>query len=100
MSDEKTYEKIRITEKDQVEWLEKSYNLSSNLKRKNVTTENKNNCFRFNLKKATNLGGLYLIPKIFGLKGICNVPGRPVFFNYRDPLLKKFKNSWITIYSL
>ena len=100
LSDEKIYEKIRITEKDQVEWLEKSYNLSSNLKSKNVTTENKNNYFRFNFKKATNLGKLYLIPKIFGLQGICNVPGRPVIFNYRESLLKKFTNSWITIYSL
>ena len=72
LSDEKTYEENRITEKDQVELVEKSNNLFSNLRRKNVITENENNYFRFNFKNATNLGKLYLLPKI----------------------------SWITIYSL
>ena len=36
LSDEKTYEEIRITEEDQVELVEKSNNLFSNLKKKNV----------------------------------------------------------------
>ena len=36
LSDEKTYEEIRITEKDQVELVEKSNNLFSNLRKKNV----------------------------------------------------------------
>ena len=62
LSDEKTYEEIRITEKDQVELVEKSNDLFSNLKRKNVITENENNYFRFNFKKLTNLGKLYLLP--------------------------------------
>ena len=56
LSDDKTYEEIRITEKDQVELVEKSNNLFSNLRRKNVIAENENNYFRFNLKKTTNLG--------------------------------------------
>ena len=64
LSDEKTYEEIRITEKDQVELVEKSNDLFSNLRRKNVITENENNYFRFNFKKATNLGKLYLLPKM------------------------------------
>ena len=34
LSDEKTYKEIRITEKDQVELVEKSNNLFSNLRRK------------------------------------------------------------------
>ena len=43
LSDEKSYEEIRITEKDQVELAEKSNNLFSNLMWKNVITENGNN---------------------------------------------------------
>ena len=53
LSDEKTYEEVRITEKDQIELVEDSNNLSSNLGRKNVITENENNYFRINFKKTT-----------------------------------------------
>ena len=48
LSDGKTSEEIRITEKDQVELVEKGNDLFSNLRRKNVITENENNYFRFN----------------------------------------------------
>ena len=48
LSDAKTYEEIRIIEKDQVELVEKSNSLFSNLRRKNLIFENKNNYFRFN----------------------------------------------------
>ena len=47
LSDEKTYEEMRIKEKDQV-----SNDLFSNLRRKNVITENENNYFTFNFKKS------------------------------------------------
>ena len=71
LSDEKTYEEIEITEKDQVESVEKGNNLFSNLTRKNVITDNVNNYFRFNFEKAINLGKLYLLPTI--RKGLCKV---------------------------
>ena len=88
---------IGIIEKNQVELVEKSKKMFSNLRRKNVILENKNNCFRSNFEKATNLDKLYLVPKI-----------HKVFARYLDdqsfptvePLLKKYQNSWITIYSL
>ena len=51
LSDEKTYEEIRITEKDQAELVKKSNNLFSNISRKKVINENENNYFRFDLKK-------------------------------------------------
>ena len=87
LCDEKTYEEIRITEKDQVELVEKSNNLFSNLKRTNVITENENNYFRFNFKKATNLGKLYLLHKIH--KGLyTKVPGRPVISSCGTPTEK------------
>ena len=79
LSDEKTYEEIRTTGKDQVELVEKSNNLFSNLRNKNVITENENNYFSFNFKKATNLGKLDLLPQI--QKGLCKMPGRPVISN-------------------
>ena len=48
-----------------------------------MTTENENNYFSFNFKKATNLGKLYLLPKIH--KGLCKVPGRRVISNCGTP---------------
>ena len=70
LSDEKTYEEVRITEKDQIELVEDSNNLSSNLGRKNVITENENNYFRINFKNY---------------KGLCNVPEWLVISNCLTP---------------
>lgn len=50
LSDEKTYEEVRITEKDQIELVGDSDNLSSNLGRKNMITENENNTLELILK--------------------------------------------------
>ena len=58
LNDGKIYEEIRITEKDQVELVQRSNKLFSNLRRKSVIIENENNYFRFNFNKATNLGTL------------------------------------------
>ena len=82
--DEKTYEEIKITEKYQVELVEKSNNLFSNLRRKNVFTENENNYFRFNFEKATNIGKLYLLLKMH--KGLCKLSVRPVISNCGTPI--------------
>ena len=61
LSDKKDYQELRITEKDQVELVEKSNKLFSNLRKKNVITHNKINYFRFNFKQATNLSTLNLL---------------------------------------
>ena len=49
------------------------------LKKKTVITEKEKNYFKFNFKKATNAGKLYLQPKIH--KRLSNVPRRPVISN-------------------
>ena len=55
------------------------------LKRK-LITEKEKNYFRFNFKKATNVGKLDLLPKIH--KRFNNVPGRPVISNCGTPTEK------------
>ena len=65
----KLRKKLELPKTDQVELVERSNKLFSNLRKKNVITENENNYFRLNLKKATNLGKLYLHPKIH--EGFC-----------------------------
>ena len=89
LKDRKTYKEIRITEKDQVELVERSNKLFPNWRRKNVITESENNYFRFNLEKATYLKQLYLLPKIH--TGLCKVPGWPVISNCRTPTEKVSK---------
>ena len=49
------------------------------LKKKTVITEKEKNYFKFNFKNATNIGKLYLLPKIH--HRLSNVPGRPVILN-------------------
>ena len=51
-----------------------------------MITENENNYFGFNFKKATNLGKLFLLPKIH--KGLWKVPGQPVTSNCGTPTEK------------
>ena len=60
---EKLTKKLELQKKIKLNWCKKSNNLFSNLMRKNVITEDENNYFRINFKKATNLGKLYLLPR-------------------------------------
>ena len=54
-----------------------------NLGRKGVISENELEYFFFEYKKATNVGKLYLLPKIHN--SLKNVLGRPVTSNCRKP---------------
>ena len=79
LSDRSTYLETNIIEKDLVNLVEQSNKMFENLQRKSIIQEREKNYFKFNFKKATNLGKLYLLPKIH--KGLSNVPGRPVISN-------------------
>ena len=67
---------VQLKEKDQIKLVEKSNSMCEELKQKTVIVEKEKNYFKFNFKKATNVGKLFLLPKIH--KRISNVPGHPV----------------------
>ena len=72
LSDSKTYKEVQWSEKDQIKLVEKSNSMFEDLKKKTVITEKEKKYFKFNFKKATNVGKLYLLPKIH--KRLSNVP--------------------------
>ena len=76
-----------MLEKDQIKLVEKSNSMFEELKKKAVITENKK---QFNFKKATNVGKLYLLPKIH--KRLSNVLGRPVISNPHRKSFEILKN--------
>ena len=86
LSDRSTYLETKVIEKDLVNLVEQSNKMFENLQRKSMIQEREKNYFKFNFKKATNLGKLYLLPKIH--KGLSNVPGRPVISNCGTPTEK------------
>ena len=86
LNDSKTYKEIQWSEKDQIKLVEKSKSMFEELKKKTVITEKEKNYFKFNFKKATNVGKLYLLPKINNRLG--NVPGHPVISNCGTPTEK------------
>ena len=59
-----TYKKVQLPEKKQTKLVEKRNNMFEELKKKKVITEREKKHFKFNFKKATNVGNLYLPPKI------------------------------------
>ena len=83
LSDSNTYKKVKMSEKDQVKLVEKSNNMFEGFKKKTVITEKEKNYFKFNFKKATNVGKLHLLPKIH--KRVSNVQGSPVILNCGTP---------------
>ena len=78
--------KLKLLKKNLVNLVEQSNKMFQNLQRKSVNQEREENYFKFNFKKATNLGKHYLLPKIH--KGLSNVPGRPVIWKCGTPTEK------------
>ena len=89
LSDSNTYQEVQLSEKYLLKLLEKSSSIFEELKKKTVITEKEKNYFKFNFKKATNVGKLYLPPKID--KSLSNVPGRSVISNCGTPTEKVSK---------
>ena len=79
LSDKSTYLETKVIEKGLVDLVEQSNKMFENLQRKSAIQEREKNYFKSNFKKATNLGKLYLLPKMH--TGLSNVPGRSVISN-------------------
>ena len=66
--------------------VESSNNMFLNVKRKGLISQKELKYFTYEFKKSTNLGKLYLLPKIH--KRLSDVPGRPVISNCGTPTEK------------
>ena len=86
LSDETIYKDINFKDKILQELADNSNKLFRNLKTKGSITEKELKYFTIKFKKATNLGKLYLLPKIH--KRLENVPDRPVISNCGTPVEK------------
>ena len=76
LRDVTVYNDVNFKEKMLQDLAETSNKLFRNLKNKGGITEKELTYFTVDFKKATNLGKLYLLPKIH--KSLFEVPGRPV----------------------
>ena len=86
LKDRKVYQEVRFSQNILTDLAEKSNIIFKNLRRKGVILEKERKYFCFEYKKATNLGKLYLLPKIH--KRLRNVPGRSVISNCGTPTEK------------
>ena len=86
LKDRKVYQEVRFSENILTDLVEKSNTMFKNLRRKGVISEKELKYFSFEYKKATNLGKLYLLPKIH--KRLKNIPGRRVISNCGKPTEK------------
>ena len=86
LGDENIYKDINFKDKILQELADDSNKLFKSLKMKGSFTEKELKDFTIEFKKATNLGKLYLLPKIH--KRFENVPGRPVISNCGIPTEK------------
>ena len=81
LTDSSIYKKVKVTEKDLLDLVD-SNKIFVDLERRNII-QGKKNYFKFNFKKATNVGKFYLLPKIH--KSLSKVPGHPVISNCGMP---------------
>ena len=73
------YKEVKVTEKDLLDLVDKSNKIFTNLERRKIIQDKEKLYFKFNFKKGTNVGNLYLLLNIH--KSLTKVPGRPVILN-------------------
>ena len=56
---------VKVTEKDLVDFVDKSNRIFANLERRNIIQEKEKNYFKFNFKIGPNVGEFYLLPQIY-----------------------------------
>ena len=83
LNDESVYKSVKFKDKILQDLAEKSNGIFKGLKQKCKMTEIQLKYFTIEHKKATNLGKMYLLPKIH--KRLYDVPGRPVISNCGTP---------------
>ena len=86
LSDRNMYRDVNFISKILQNLAETSNDIFKNLKRKGKITEKELKYFIINHKKATNLGKMYLLPKID--KRLYDLPGRPVISTCGTPAEK------------
>ena len=83
LSDKNVYKEVEFKEKMLTELVETSNTFFKNLKSRGCISEKDLKYFSYEFKKTSNLGKLYLLPKIH--KRLSDVPGRPVISNCGTP---------------
>ena len=83
LGDRSVYKDISFSETLLTDLAESSNQIFHSLKSKGSITDKQRKYFLYNYKNATNLGKLYLLPKIH--KRLSNVPERPVISNCGTP---------------
>ena len=83
LKDRKVYEEVRFSENILTNIVKKSNVIFKNIRRKGVILEKILKHFSFEYKKATNLGKIYLLPKIY--ERLKNLSCRPVISNCGTP---------------
>ena len=86
LGDTSIYKDVSFNDKVLSDLVDNSNKLFQCLKRKGSITDKELKYFLYNYKNSTNLGKLYLLPKIH--KRLSNVPGRPVISNCGTPTEK------------
>ena len=74
---------VNFKEKLLTDLVDSSNNMFLNLKRKGLISQKELRYFTYEFKKSTNLGKLYLLPKIY--TRLSDAPGRPVISNCGMP---------------
>ena len=86
LKDNNTYQDVKFGDDDPVKLVEKSNKMFKQLLSKQNISSSKFKYLSYNYKKLSNLGKMYLLPKIH--KRLESVPGRPVNSNYGTPTEK------------